>query len=299
MSDITLLGGEELKMKLSPHVFSFFNLYIVFLLLLFWAWYIYDFFAQDKFADFPFGIHGFIENYVNDSEVLAGAIIWSLGLFIVGFAARFFFMDSGGQSIFRLYSGVAVIGILTLSYYQYESLDYMGDTMEFGRVFIPGMTAAVSLIGIFSVDYYRRSFTYFLTDNRIVLKSSFLMNRSERQVRYNHIEDIKLEQGVIGSILGYDTVLPLTGSGLGTGTDESMVVAGAGSDVKGIGSVGIAGGSRSSSKKVRHNPNDCLFGVPSPGKVRDLITENIQADTGVEHLKNIKELLSKEDENEE
>jgi hypothetical protein len=154
----------------------------------------------------------------------------------------------------------------------------------------------VSLIGILSVDFYRRSFTYFLTDNRIVLKSNFLMNRSERQVRYNHIEDIKLEQGLIGSIFGYGTVLPLTGSGLGTGTDESMVIAGAGSDVKGLGSIGLAGGSRSSSKRTRHNPHDCLFGVPSPGKVRDMITENIQADTGVEHLKNIKELLSQEEE---
>ena len=34
-------------------------------------------------------------------------------------------------------------------------------------------------------------------------------------------------------------------------------------------------------------------------KVRDLITENIQADTGAEHLKDIKELLSKNEENEE
>ena len=108
-----------------------------------------------------------------------------------------------------------------------------------------------------------------------------------------------MEQGIIGSILGYGTVLPLTGSGLGTGTDESMVIAGSGAEVKGLGSIGIAGGSRSSSKRTRHNPNDCLFGVPSPGKVRDLITENIQADTGVEHLKNIKELLSKEDDSED
>ena len=297
MSDITLLGGEELKMKLSPHMFSFFNLYFVFFLLLVWAYVIYEFFVRYKFANFP--LYEDIEGLVQDSEVLAGAIIWSLGLFVVGFAARYFFMDSGGQSIFRLYSGVAVIGILSLSYHQWKNLEFMGDTMEFGRVFIPGMTAIVSLVGFVSVDYYRRSFTYFLTDNRIVLKSSFLMNRSERQVRYNHIEDIKLEQGIIGSIFGYGTVLPLTGSGLGTGTDESMVVAGAGSDVKGLGSIGIAGGSRSSSKRVRHNPNDCLFGVPSPGKVRDLITENIQADTGVEHLKNIKELLSKEGEDEE
>ena len=86
---------------------------------------------------------------------------------------------------------------------------------------------------------------------------------------------------------------------MGTGTDESMVVAGSGAEVKGLGSIGIAGGSRSSSKRTRHNPQDCLFGVPSPGKVRDLITENIQADTGVEHLKNIKELLSQQEDDEE
>ena len=204
-------------------------------------------------------------------------------------------MDSGGQSIFRLYSGLAIIGIGVLSYHQWK----IGDTMAFGLWFIPSITAAVALLGLFSVEFYRRSFTYFLTDNRIVLKSNFLMNRSERQVRYNHIEDIKLEQGIIGSIFGYGTVLPLTGSGLGTGTDESMVIAGSGAEIKGLGSLGIAGGSRSSSKKTRHNPNDCLFGVPSPGKVRDLITENIQADTGVEHLKNIKELLSQQEEDEE
>ena len=172
----------------------------------------------------------------------------------------------------------------------------MEDTMDFGRWFIPSLTAAVGFLGLFSVNTYRRSFTYYLTNNRIVLKSNFLMNRSERQVRYNHIEDIKMEQGVVGTILGYGTVLPLTGSGLGTGSDESMVIAGSGAEVKGLGSIGLAGGSRSSSKKIRHNPHDCLFGVPSPSKVRDLITENIQSDTGVEHLKNIKELLSKQEE---
>ena len=123
------------------------------------------------------------------------------------------------------------------------------------------------------------------------------MNRSERQVRYNHIEDIKMEQGIVGTILGYGTVLPLTGSGLGTGSDESMIIAGSGVEVKGLG-IGLLGGSRTSSKRIRHNPHDCLYGVPQPSKVRDLITENIQSDTGVEHLKSIQELLSKREENE-
>ena len=289
MSGITLLRGEELKMQLKPHIFSFFHLYFTFFLLLIWSYVIYDFFNSDKFSDFPF--YDSIETLLQDSEVLAGAIIWSLGLFLVGFIARYFFIDSGGQSIFRLYSGVALFGIVVMAYHGYSD---MADTMGFGRWFIPGLTALVGLIGLFSVDFYRRSFTYYLTDNRIVLQSSFLMNRSERQVRYNHIEDIKMEQGIFGTILGYGTVLPLTGSGLGTGTDESMVVGGTGTEVKGM-SLGIGGAARNSSRSVRHNPHDCLFGVASPSKVRDMITENIQSDTGVEHLKQIKELLGKEE----
>ena len=291
MSGITLLRGEEMKMQLKPHFFSFFHLYVIFFFLLVWAYVIHDFFDSHTFQDFRF--YDIIIKIPFVNEVLAGAIIWSLALFVVGFIARYFFMDAGGQSIFRLYSGVAILGIIVLSYHQWK----MEDTMDFGLWFIPGITAVVGLIGLLSVDAYRRSFTYYLTDNRIVIQGDFLMNRSERQVRYNHIEDIKMEQGIVGTILGYGTVLPLTGSGLGTGSDETMVIAGSGAEVKGLG-IGLLGGSRTSSKRIRHNPHDCLYGVPQPSKVRDLITENIQSDTGVEHLKNIQELLSKQEENE-
>ena len=291
MSGITLLRGEEMKMQLKPHFFSFFHLYVIFFFLLVWAYVIHDFFDSHTFQDFRF--YDIIIKIPFVNEVLAGAIIWSLALFVVGFIARYFFMDAGGQSIFRLYSGLAILGIVVLSYHKWK----MEDTEAFGLWFIPGVTAAVGLIGLLSVDAYRRSFTYYLTDNRIVIQGNFLMNRSERQVRYNHIEDIKMEQGIVGTMLGYGTVLPLTGSGLGTGSDETMVIAGSGAEVKGLG-IGLLGGSRTSSKRIRHNPHDCLYGVPQPSKVRDLITENIQSDTGVEHLKNIQELLSKQEENE-
>ena len=110
MSDITLLGGEELKMKLSPHMFSFFSLYFTFFLLLLWGFWIYDFFARESFTTFPF--YDFLINVPFVNDVTVGALCWSLALFIVGFAARYFFMDSGGQSIFLLYSSVAIIGIL-------------------------------------------------------------------------------------------------------------------------------------------------------------------------------------------
>ena len=51
MSGITLLRGEEMKMQLKPHFFSFFHLYVIFFLLLVWAYVIHDFFESDKFED--------------------------------------------------------------------------------------------------------------------------------------------------------------------------------------------------------------------------------------------------------
>ena len=77
--------------------------------------------------------------------------------------------------------------------------------------------------GMVIVDQYRRSFTYYLTDIRIAMHQDFLgLSKHERQVRYNHIEDIKLLQSFFGRIFGFGTVVPVTGSGLGTGTEEAM-----------------------------------------------------------------------------
>ena len=51
------------------------------------------------------------------------------------------------------------------------------------------------------------------------------------------------------------------------------------------------GGLKKTSRTARHDPHDTLYGVAKPSHVRDIITENIQSDTGVEHLKRIEKLL--------
>ncbi|HIA27969.1 MAG TPA: PH domain-containing protein [Planctomycetes bacterium] len=85
--------------------------------------------------------------------------------------------------------------------------------------------------GIMVVNHYRRSFTYYLTDIRIAMHQDFLgLSKHERQVRYNHIEDIKLMQSLFGRIFGFGTVVPVTGSGLGTGTDEALMIAAIGGE---------------------------------------------------------------------
>ena len=288
MARFSLMRDEEMKLKLQPHPLSFLHLYFVFFLLLVWGFVIYRFFSQDWFSRVPF--YDFLNAIPGVNEVLAAAIIWSLALLGLGFTARFFFLENGGRDIFRLYGGLALIGIGAMVFH----LRTQDDTMAFGRWFIPLLTLLVGGGGMVIVDQYRRSFTYYLTDIRIAMHQDFLgLSKNERQVRYNHIEDIKLLQSFFGRIFGFGTVVPVTGSGLGTGTDEAMMIAAVGGEVKGF-AAGLAGGSRRSARRATQDPRDSLYGVPDPGRVRDLIAQNIQDDTGVEHLKRIEELLGKD-----
>ena len=292
MASISLMNEENLKMKLKPHWLSFFHLYVIFALLMVWAGVIWQFFVQEWFSEVPF-LYDMAEGIVG--EVATAGVIWALGLIVAGFFSRHFFLESGGNKIFWLYIAIVVFGIGGMVAYHRQVADDLDETMAFGEMFIPALTFGMGFVGAFTVNMYRRSFTYFLTDARIVLSSEFLLSRDERQVRYNHIEDITLSQGIIGRLLGFGTVIPITGSGLGTGTEESIIMAGGGKDVGGI-SLGMAGGSKRSSKKTRHDPHYTLYGVPGPEKVRDYVTQNIHSDTSVEHLKRIEDLLGKDSE---
>ena len=228
------------------------------------------------------------------NEVVAAVIIWSLALLVIGFVARYMLLENGGRELFWLYGGLALFGIGVMGLHLWKIGEAEGDTMDFGRWFIPLVTLLVGGGGMVIVNQYRRSFTYYLTDIRIAMHQDFLWSiKNERQVRYNHIEDIKLKQSLFGRIFGFGTVVPVTGSGLGTGTDEAMMIAAVGGEAKGL-AAGIAGGSRRSTLRTSDNPCDTLYGVPDPGRVRDIIAQNIQDDTGVEHLKRIEELLGKD-----
>ena len=116
MSDITLLGGEEMKMKLSQHMFSFFNLYFIFFFLLLWGLWIYDFFVQESFKTFP--AYDILVNVPFVNEVTVGALCWALGLFIVGFAAPIAVVALGigeyTSSFLQIDSNIIATGIILI-----------------------------------------------------------------------------------------------------------------------------------------------------------------------------------------
>ncbi len=297
MVDVQLLKNEELKLKVKPHVLSFTHLYFVFLILIIWGALTYVFFAQGVWASLASvdklkGGVGWLEDTTGGSgEVALATFIWAIVLFVIGFLARHFAIEAGGTKVFFFYLFIIIIGLGVETWYgRTKGAESLEDLYV---AFLPGLTVGFGLVGLFMTDWYRRSFIYYITNLRILLTNDFLLTKDERIIRHNHIEDLKMEQGIIGRIFNFGNVNPLTGSGIGTGSDDSIAVVGAGKNVEGV-SLGVAGGSKRSVTKARASPTDTLYGVPDPGKVRTVISQYIEDSTGVEHLKRIEDLLEKQ-----
>ena len=293
MVEISFLRGEELKLRVKPHPLSFLHLYSIFCFLILWgllSFRIFNKVISQNWLDDHTTADDFLTYISPNALTVLGIIIWSIGLVVVGFICRYLYLETGGQSVFTFYLAVIFSGVSGLLLFNYFIAENMQSTFDFSKLFLPGITILLGILGLTLVNYYRLSFTYFLTNVRIILQSDFFMSRSERQVRYNHIEDIKLSQSIFGRFFGFGTVIPLTGTGLGTGTDEAMLASAIGSG-SGKLAIGLVGGIKKTSRTARHDPHDTLYGVPNPSNVRDIITENIQSDTGVEHLKRIEKLL--------
>ena len=293
MAEISFLRGEELKLKVKPHLLSFLHLYAIFGFLILWGiacFRILNAVISQDWLDNHATIAQLLTDVFPNAITSLAIICWSLGLLIFGFLCRYLYLETGGQSVFRFCIFVVILGVMGLVLFGKFFADAKEDTFNFSKLFLPFLTILLGFLGLFLVNYYRLSFTYFLTNVRIILQSDFFMSKDERQVRYNHIEDIKLSQSIFGRFFGFGTVIPLTGTGLGTGTDEAMLASGlgAGSDKM---SLGFMGGLKKTSRTARHDPHDTLYGVSNPSHVRDIITESIQSDTGVEHLKRIEKLL--------
>jgi len=268
--EISLLEGEEVRMKMRPHFLSFFHMYILCLVLMIMGAMMYIFFETPEWKDDVAG------EYLSDvsigpveAEAAAAAFIWAAFLLVIGFLAMHFWLDKGGKKLFALNFLIVIIGIGGLvAYGKYEDSEGVNDLYKW---FLPAISIALGVLGFFGITYYRRGFRYTLTNLRLVISRHFF-TIEQRVVRYSHIEDIAVQQGVIGRIFGYGTVIPITGSGLGTGSDQSIAIAGASTEIAGI-QMGAAGGSKKSMTTSKASPEDCLFGVKHPIKVREAISQ--------------------------
>ncbi len=151
-----------------------------------------------------------------------------------------------------------------------------------------------SLIGFILTEAYRRGHKYFLTNYRIVTVKKFL-SKEIREIMYDKISDIYIDQGILGRIFNFGTIIPVSESGFGLGEDAALASVGAAAPVK-KGFLGIGFGGKKGVNRPRAATYFSLYGVPNPRKIRGIIGERQLETKEAPILRRIEQLLKEEKE---
>jgi len=197
MSDEDLLKNEKIGKVLSPHPLSFMKYQSLCIFLIIWGvlvgWFVY-------FSDWQSTFSG---------NFWITFAVWGIGLLLAGVVAS---LITVRWSIFFLYLGVFASGS--------GIIIWLGLQDSIG-IFIPFYTVVFSIIGFLVVEWYRRSHKYIISNQRITFKGG-IFTKEERTLRYDKITDISAKQGIVGQIFGFGTIIPISQSGFGLGSDEAF-----------------------------------------------------------------------------
>ena len=246
-----LLENELIEKSLSPHPLSFMKLQSLCLFLIIWG-----------------VVLGWIVNFSEYKTLFSGNVwfillAWGLVLLLVGVIAS---LVAIRWTIFSRYMSVFV-GAIALMFWQ----NWLNE--ETAPVFIPFYSVAISIIGFLIVEIYRRSHQYIITNLRLVLMSGFL-TKTELSIRYDKVT-VFGKQSILGQIFNFGTIIPITQSGLGLGSDQTLAAGGlmvGGKKAKLLGLVG--GGKEVQTPRTRSSFE--LHGVHPYREVKNLIEKLVQ-----------------------
>jgi membrane protein YdbS with pleckstrin-like domain len=260
MSRLTLLEREKVERELSPHVLSFLGPYLASIYLIFWTIVVYY-----LVTELP-AVTTFLQNNISEpSAQIIFYLLWSAGIAVVGIALALVKIK---WTIFYLYVAFILGGVVLGWKY--------GGAMPENLLFI--YSFVVSAAGVIIADLYRSSHKYILTNFRIITQGG-LVKSHERTLRYSNITDLEISQGVIGRIFRFGTIIPITASGLGIGSDQSIALGGASRKITDKTSVGGAVGGEKGVNVARTRSYWGLFGVHPLNEVKLLLEELVQKNT--------------------
>ncbi len=250
MDQNDLLENEHVEKILSPHPLSFMSLQSLCIFLIVWGVLIGWFAIFSEWRDTLFG--GFIQIIFS----------WSIVLLIVGVIASLLTIR---WRIFFLYLGVVAGGI---------GLIFWQNWQDISGVVLPYYTILVSIIGFLIVELYRRSHKYIISNLRIIFKGGVVTKR-ERTLRYDKITDINAKQGILGQIFGFGTIIPISQSGFGLGSDQSFAAGGVELGTKKAGFLGIFGGGKEVQTPRARSYYE-LHGVHPYKEIKNLVENMVQ-----------------------
>jgi len=261
MSDEELLKNEKLEKMLSPHPLSFMRYQALCIFLIIWGVVLYWLANVSEWQSWL-------------AEFYKLAIVWAIVLLIVGVIVS---LTTIRWSIFFMYLGI-VIGGLGLMFWQ--------NWQNSAKIFIPIYTISISFIGFLLVEWYRRSHKYILSNQRIIFKGG-IITKEERTLRYDKISDINAKQGLLGQIFGFGTIIPISQSGFGLGSDNAFAAGGIQVGEKKVKIMGVFGGGKEVQTPRARSYYE-LHGVYPYKEIKKMVEEFIQGkDVIPYHQKNV------------
>lgn len=180
-----LLKNEKVERVLSPHPLSFVKELSLCLFLIIWGlillWLVNFSAYNDSFS----------------SNGWYTIVVWGLVMLLFGVIVSLIQIK---WTVFFLYLIVFCVGIIIMI-----TQNWVGAS----NAFVPAYTIAISIIGFFFVDAYRRTHKYIITNHRIKLKGGIFTKR-ERIISNDKILDITEKQGILGQIFDFGTITPIT-----------------------------------------------------------------------------------------
>lgn len=212
------LRNEQVEKVLSPHPLSFMKLQFLCIFLIIWGVLI-------------LWLVNFSEHTVFFEEWIWVVVIWAIVLLVFGVIAA---LTTIRWSLFFLYVGIVAGGIGLMASFGW---------LDAANMFIPVWSVCMSIVGFLLVELYRRSHKYIITNLRIIFSGGVITKR-ERTLRYDKISDINTEQGILGQIFSFGTITPISQSGFGLGSDQTLAAGGLQVGGKKAKFFGLAGGGR-------------------------------------------------------
>lgn len=251
MNQDELLNNEKVEKVLSPHPLSFMRLQSLCVFLIVWGvlvgWLV-------NFSEF--------KDLFSSNEWLP-ILVWGSVLIVVGIFAS---LVTIRWRIFFLFLGMFLGGT--------GLMVWQGWTSD-AAIFVPFFSIAMSVTGFLLVELYRRSHKYIISNLRIIFKGG-IITKQERTLRYDKITDINAKQGILGQIFSFGTIIPISQSGFGLGSDKSFAGGGVGiGGKKGGGFLGFFGGGKDVQTPRARSYYE-LHGVHPYKEIRKLVESMVQ-----------------------
>ena len=237
-----LPSGEKIIAKFHPHALSFMRWYAPSFLLMAWTAFFIVVTAFDLFD------LSWLETFLGPYGAMAPLVFWFLGAVLVGFilpsnprtsrenvSARTFL-----RAVRIVYWILLAIPLVIVTYLTIQ--DPVNEYRPLTYVFALGIAALV----VFIYDVYRRSFTYYITNFRMIFRYKFF-NTVERTIRFSKVEDVEISRTLLQRIFKLGNVRPYSGA------EENLIDLTPGYD----------------------SPDECFFGVHNPYYVKRILLEQM------------------------